>query len=94
VHEGLMFTSVRGSGHEKSLFRPKKAHNSLLLHLSRYIQSGNKEGRKEEYPINGQVKNLVLRCFFIFEPCKSNYNVHCLVLLLIQRCLHHIYKLN
>jgi len=35
VHEGLMFTSVRGSGHEKSLFRPKKAHNSLLLHLSR-----------------------------------------------------------
>jgi len=35
VHEGLMFTSVRGSGHEMSLFRPKKAHNSLLLHLSR-----------------------------------------------------------
>jgi len=35
VYEGLMFTSVRGSGHEMSLFRPKKAHNSLLLHLSR-----------------------------------------------------------
>jgi len=64
---------------------PHAQYGLSQLH-SNNIQSGNKEGWKEEYPINGQVKNLVLRCFFIFESCKSNYNVHCLVLLLIQRC--------
>jgi len=35
VYEGPMFTSVRGSGHEVLLFQLRKAHNSLLLHLSR-----------------------------------------------------------
>jgi len=34
-----MFTSVRGSGHEMSLFQPRKAHNSLVLHLSRKLLS-------------------------------------------------------
>ena len=35
VYEGPMFTSVRGSGHEVLLFQLRKAHNSLLSHLSR-----------------------------------------------------------
>ena len=35
VYEGPMFTSAMGSGHEVLLFQLRKAHNSLLLHLSR-----------------------------------------------------------